>query len=89
MVEKVGCTLAMKLLPRCGTRTCLGATTMRGWTTGVLICWFIVAPLLLLNHNDLFEKILDLEYLPYFIIIPFCSLPIVSLWHVEESAHAP
>ena len=37
-----------------------GGMTMSGWTTGVLICCFIVA-LLLLRHDDLFNFSLALE----------------------------
>ena len=55
MVElrKLGCASTIKPW-RCGTRTCLGATTMSRWVICVFICYFIVALLSgLLRHDDL------------------------------------
>ena len=73
---KHGYTLTMKLSEQCGTRTCLEAMTMFGWTRGVLICCFIVS-LLLLRHIDLFYFSLGLEY-----ISRYSSL---SLRHVRNN----
>ena len=55
MVElrKLGCASTIKPW-RCGTRTCLGATTMSRWVICVFICYFIIALLSgLLRHNVL------------------------------------
>jgi hypothetical protein len=63
VVANLGCTLTIKLWAQCDTMTCLGVIKMSGWTTGVLICCFIAA-LLLLRHDDLLLNALD-DSLPF------------------------
>jgi hypothetical protein len=58
VAQKLGCTLMMELWARFDTSTCLGGMAVNGSRAGVLICWFIVA-LLLLRHNDLFDFFLS------------------------------